>query len=115
MSGFHNILYQATPLEQAYSLYLAQQVFGMSLPLPHQSGINISGRQAVPFLTQSGVDRGILRSIWSVADPQNFGSLTAIHQLHVILRLVSMAQAKVGRNAPCPCGSGKKYKKCHGA
>src|SRR5215218_2596296 len=24
------------------------------------------------------------------------------------------AQAKVGRNDPCPCGSGKKYKKCHG-
>jgi preprotein translocase subunit SecA len=23
--------------------------------------------------------------------------------------------AKVGRNDPCPCGSGKKYKKCHGA
>ena len=22
---------------------------------------------------------------------------------------------KVGRNSPCPCGSGKKYKKCHGA
>ncbi len=25
------------------------------------------------------------------------------------------AQAKVGRNDPCPCGSGKKYKHCHGA
>jgi preprotein translocase subunit SecA len=23
-------------------------------------------------------------------------------------------QKKVGRNDPCPCGSGKKYKKCHG-
>ncbi|MGI8836234.1 MAG: preprotein translocase subunit SecA [Pyrinomonadaceae bacterium] len=23
-------------------------------------------------------------------------------------------QPKVGRNEPCPCGSGKKYKKCHG-
>jgi preprotein translocase subunit SecA len=22
---------------------------------------------------------------------------------------------KVGRNEPCPCGSGKKYKHCHGA
>jgi preprotein translocase subunit SecA len=22
---------------------------------------------------------------------------------------------KIGRNDPCPCGSGKKYKKCHGA
>jgi len=31
----------------------------------------------------------------------------------------SLAAAKsfvpVGRNEPCPCGSGKKYKKCHGA
>ncbi len=24
-------------------------------------------------------------------------------------------QPKVGRNEPCPCGSGKKYKQCHGA
>lgn len=23
--------------------------------------------------------------------------------------------AKVGRNDPCPCGSGRKFKKCHGA
>ncbi len=21
---------------------------------------------------------------------------------------------KIGRNEPCPCGSGKKYKQCHG-
>jgi preprotein translocase subunit SecA len=25
------------------------------------------------------------------------------------------SEPKVGRNDPCPCGSGKKYKKCHGA
>ena len=30
-------------------------------------------------------------------------------------RPVQRSQAKVGRNEPCPCGSGKKYKKCHGA
>jgi preprotein translocase subunit SecA len=28
---------------------------------------------------------------------------------------VRRREAKVGRNDPCPCGSGKKYKKCHGA
>jgi preprotein translocase subunit SecA len=28
---------------------------------------------------------------------------------------VHRADDKVGRNDPCPCGSGKKYKKCHGA
>jgi preprotein translocase subunit SecA len=26
-----------------------------------------------------------------------------------------VATVKVGRNDPCPCGSGKKYKKCCGA
>ena len=26
----------------------------------------------------------------------------------------AMAGGKVGRNDPCPCGSGKKYKRCHG-
>jgi len=25
------------------------------------------------------------------------------------------ADVKVGRNEPCPCGSGSKYKRCHGA
>jgi hypothetical protein len=25
-----------------------------------------------------------------------------------------VSASKVGRNEPCPCGSGKKYKKCHG-
>jgi preprotein translocase subunit SecA len=29
-------------------------------------------------------------------------------------RTIKRAQPKVGRNDPCPCGSGKKYKKCHG-
>ncbi|HTO08832.1 MAG TPA: SEC-C metal-binding domain-containing protein [Myxococcota bacterium] len=24
-------------------------------------------------------------------------------------------EPKIGRNDPCPCGSGKKFKKCHGA
>jgi len=28
---------------------------------------------------------------------------------------VQSGKAKPGRNDPCPCGSGKKYKKCHGA
>ena len=30
-------------------------------------------------------------------------------------RQVKRDEPKVGRNDPCPCGSGKKYKKCHGA
>ena len=29
------------------------------------------------------------------------------------VRQVKREEPKVGRNDPCPCGSGKKYKKCH--
>jgi len=27
---------------------------------------------------------------------------------------IVQGKKEVGRNDPCPCGSGKKYKKCHG-
>lgn len=33
----------------------------------------------------------------------------------VTTQTVVRAEPKVGRNDPCPCGSGKKYKKCCGA
>ena len=32
----------------------------------------------------------------------------------VVQQTVTREGPKVGRNDPCPCGSGKKYKKCHG-
>jgi preprotein translocase subunit SecA len=34
---------------------------------------------------------------------------------HTFVKDTSDPYATVGRNGPCPCGSGKKYKKCHGA
>jgi preprotein translocase subunit SecA len=44
-----------------------------------------------------------------MAELQFAGSGTPAPKAQVI------AGPKVGRNDPCPCGSGKKYKKCHGA
>jgi preprotein translocase subunit SecA len=35
-------------------------------------------------------------------------------QGEVKVKQIRLEQPKVGRNAPCPCGSGKKYKKCCG-
>ena len=41
------------------------------------------------------------------ADEQDMGD-TAVRRSPV------QAGPKIGRNDPCPCGSGKKYKQCHG-
>jgi hypothetical protein len=40
------------------------------------------------------------------AEPPDSASSVAPHP--------APGQPKIGRNDPCPCGSGKKYKKCHG-
>jgi SWIM/SEC-C metal-binding protein len=47
-------------------------------------------------------------------DPDREEDLT---DLDILLqpRAPVVAEAKVGRNEPCPCGSGKKYKRCCGA
>jgi SEC-C motif-containing protein len=37
------------------------------------------------------------------------------HHHHHVQETVVREGPKVGRNDPCPCGSGKKFKKCHGA
>ena len=39
-------------------------------------------------------------------------SKNKLNQTNENRRIVSK---KVGRNEPCPCGSGKKYKHCHGS
>ena len=46
--------------------------------------------------------------------PEEGGGVMAAAPLVVTQRVVADDE-RVGRNDPCPCGSGKKYKKCHGA
>ena len=35
-------------------------------------------------------------------------------EAHEVMAILDQTFAKVGRNDPCPCGSGHKYKQCHG-
>jgi hypothetical protein len=90
---------------------------------------------AMPGETTRGRIRGMLRKIDSIAGltPQEtelvqFGldERLRLHGFTPVFSAESQSQeaepetevavqTKVGRNDPCPCGSGKKYKKCHGA
>ncbi len=56
------------------------------------------------------LDEAIEDLVYAVAD---LADLTQAARYHV--DTVRREQPKVGRNEPCPCGSGKKYKHCHGA
>lgn len=37
------------------------------------------------------------------------------HHAHAVTDPVRNPMRDVGRNDPCPCGSGRKFKKCHGS
>eukprot|EP00977_Amphora_coffeiformis_P009188 scaffold2093_cov161-Amphora_coffeaeformis.AAC.18 len=81
--------YNPTPLEYAYTSYLLETVFDLDASV---SEIKISGREAVTFLSKSGVHRLILRNIWTTVDPNSAGSLLHRRQLSTLLRCVALAQ-----------------------
>ena len=90
---------------------------------------------AMPGETTRGRVRGMLRKIDTIAHLSSSEAELVMFALDERLRLAGLdpvfaadaaeeeepaaapeaPAGKPGRNDPCPCGSGKKYKKCHGA
>ena len=68
-------------------------------------------RTAQPKLdTRLELHHRIMQSVYAHHD------LTRVkRQIQSVERPIATRAAKVGRNDPCPCGSGKKYKKCCGS
>ena len=58
-----------------------------------------------------GADRGTASRRQSAGNRQHGNGRTAV----ATSAPRQVMANKIGRNDPCPCGSGKKYKKCHGA
>jgi preprotein translocase subunit SecA len=64
--------------------------------------------EAIPAFAGAGRSAGAARAS-AAPQPARVGGDDAP------VKTVRREEPKVGRNDPCPCGSGKKYKKCHGA
>ncbi len=76
----------------------------------------------------SSLDTEVTRAIFQVpiqyelADNNSLEVFSEVHYAHgdeesvedAAMKTTITQAPKVGRNAPCPCGSGKKYKHCHG-
>jgi len=72
-------------------------------PTPIQETPEVKNRLAQATYSQPEEPTGMSESDNEEQDSANSKTLS-----------VSNSVPKVGRNDPCPCGSGKKYKKCHG-
>ncbi len=72
---------------------------------------------SAPSETAAAGGFGTSSSSGAPAAPVSDGSARAFRSAQQAGQTVTAPRhvEKVGRNDPCPCGSGKKYKKCHGA
>jgi len=78
-------------------------------PEPEMAGVSVAQRQAAQN-TVLDITRNIQRKKEREMSALQFAGGEAASRPQTVTNGV-----KVGRNDPCPCGSGKKYKKCHGA
>ena len=82
-------------------------------PAPRPSQLTFSDTKAAPpapsaAFAEMGAAAGASAAQGAPRPARVGGDDAAVKQ-------VRRDEPKVGRNDPCPCGSGKKYKKCHGA
>jgi preprotein translocase subunit SecA len=96
----------AQPRQQAQPRQPARQAAAAS-----QESANGDGAEALPAGLARGLARPKRAGQLSYSAPNEDASGQA---QHTTTGADSAEYANVGRNAPCPCGSGKKFKQCHG-
>jgi preprotein translocase subunit SecA len=72
----------------------------------------LSGPSEEPVSAFAGATRSAVAT--PVAPPAPSRQPARVGGDDAVVKTVRRDEPKVGRNDPCPCGSGKKYKKCHG-
>jgi preprotein translocase subunit SecA len=82
-----------------------EQVFLLIETMNTETKISISAEPSEPKQTL----------VTSHNEPSEFSDTPKLADKKSTVGLPRVGEVKAGRNDPCPCGSGKKYKKCHGA
>ena len=101
-------------MEAAIMDQIASLMYHVSIVTPQQAA-EAAGEQAEASVTQKQKMEETIRAQRSQLS-DHLSSAQASHGDEVSTATAKKAQAaeKIGRNDPCPCGSGKKYKNCCG-
>ena len=84
-------------------------------PIQPQRQVNMQAQhQEAESMSQAANAQGNASRSFNAAQAQAAASRTMAGASTGQSQIVRRTMPKVGRNDPCPCGSGKKYKQCHG-
>ncbi len=89
---------------------------GGAAPLPSFKAAGSATRAGrVSYSGAASVGAGALAAAAAAGGSQEYGAEQELGPAPVVEQRVLDEEHQVGRNDPCWCGSGKKYKKCHGS
>ncbi|KAA3634379.1 MAG: hypothetical protein DWP97_07260, partial [Calditrichaeota bacterium] len=90
-------------------------VYKLQVNIPEQSREERRKETAMTATHKDASNMGFAQNAVQTPDgSQTSSPMAQASQAGNQARTIKHDQPKVGRNDPCPCGSGKKYKKCHG-
>jgi hypothetical protein len=94
-------------LDPAYEALARKNTLGWEFATDDEEGQPFKGDAALASVREVAdeLDRTIREELPHLLDPSVLGENAPLPRL---------LRADVGRNDPCPCGSGKKFKRCHG-
>jgi preprotein translocase subunit SecA len=92
---------------------ISRTIFRVALAqaTPQQARPSVTAVKPDPSMPAAPANAAAVRAAQAIAGQKSV--MSAVNSGHG--SDVSPQGRKVGRNEPCPCGSGKKYKRCHGA
>jgi preprotein translocase subunit SecA len=94
-------LFRSTTNLMAFEQFLATLPFGLNAPDQAPAGVR-PGPGPIPRRENLGMNA------------QAAGNGDGEGEVELVIPQRQKTVTTVGRNEPCPCGSGKKYKNCHG-
>ena len=100
-------------------LYLRARVAEVRGDVMAMSSLLEESLEADPGSVDAAADLGELRAIaGEAAEAQRLFTLAGLErdamEMRALRPFLSPPAGEIGKNRPCPCGSGKKYKLCHG-
>ncbi|MFD2752300.1 SEC-C metal-binding domain-containing protein [Virgibacillus siamensis] len=110
--AFHWIIYSAQLKRRALNLKSQKQVQEvMQLVMDLSNNVRLwENNGFTPHELHNRVERPMLRPL----PDEPYNVMTGSKTRRAPATSTKYGGKKVGRNEPCPCGSGKKYKKCCG-
>ena len=98
-----------------FVMEVLEKLYRVRIQAEASAKVELPLQRQMPKVAALQMRHGGVSAFGGTASPLASGPPAAARGDYGVAKTVKHEGPRVGRNDPCPCGSGKKYKKCHGS